>query len=101
MKDYCPLSARASGHLCDLGVQLRCGDKWPPEPRLRVTSLVGLPSWPLEASGPSFRHCAPPHPLSLSLIYYLSTSPPSVLSSLCLILLTEWTLARTASLLST
>ena len=80
MKGYCPLSARASGHLCDLGVQILCGDKWPPEPQLRVTSLVGLPSWPLGASGPSFRHRAPPHPLSLSLIYYLH------FSSLCLLL---------------
>ena len=81
MKGYCPFSARASGHLCDLGVQLPRGDKWPPEPRLRVTILVGLPSWPLGASGPSFRHRAPltlcPFPSSIISKLLLSLSYPS------------------------
>ena len=74
-KGYCPLSARVSGHLCDLGVQLPCGDKW----RLNLSSespvwLVCLPGpW-----GPRGPH------LGLALPLTLCPFPSSIISPLLL-----------------
>ena len=93
----CPSLGRGSGYLHEHHMQLPMGDKCPSQPLVSASPcLLRLPSQPLEASGPSFTKCFPlplffPTPGSSLFLPPLS-SPLSVPTYSCPILLREWTL---------